>query len=108
MTVYRVRLTRLTQADLNAAALWIAKDNPAAAGRWLDAVTEAIITLKTMPDRCHLAPESKELGVEIRQMLFGKRRGIYRAVFCVVGEEVQILRVLHGMRDSLTYSDLGL
>lgn len=108
MTVYRVRLTRLAQADLNAAALWIAKDNPAAAGRWLDAAIEAITALKTLPDRCHPAPESKELGVEMRQMLFGKRRGIYRAVFCVVGEEVLILRVLHGMRDSLTYSDLGL
>lgn len=53
MTVYRVKLTRLAQADLNAAALWIAKDNPAAAGRWLDAASEAITALKTLPDRCH-------------------------------------------------------
>ena len=66
---------------------------PVAAGRWLDAAIEAITALKTLPDRCHPAHESKELGVEIRQMLFGKRRGIYRAVFCVVGEEVQVLRV---------------
>ena len=64
-----------------------------------------------MPRRCSIIPESDEIGQEIRQLLYGKRTGIYRIVFDVQenatdGPLVRILRIWHGARDILHTEDL--
>jgi plasmid stabilization system protein ParE len=63
-------------------------------------------TLETYPERCTLAAEAEEIGLEIRELLFGRRQGTYRILFRIRGPVVQILRIWHGARDRLTAHDV--
>src|SRR4051794_13397338 len=73
----------------------------ASANRWLDGLEAAIAKLETFPRRCGPARESAEFEEEIRQLLYGKRRGTYRVLFVVRGDEVRILHVRHSARSAL-------
>jgi plasmid stabilization system protein ParE len=57
---------------------------------------EAVLSLQDNPDRCRLAPEAEFYPGQLRQLLYGKRRGIYRILFEVQGDTVYVLRVRHG------------
>lgn len=50
--------------------------------------------------------EAEDLGVQIYELSFGKRRGQYRILFKISGKTVHILRVWHSARDRLTGDDL--
>lgn len=63
-------------------------------------------TLERMPQRCGIIAEAGELGEELRELLVGKRRGIYRVVFQVRGRSVHILHIRHSAKDRLTAEDL--
>jgi hypothetical protein len=52
------------------------------------------------------ALESQDLGIEIRELLFGKRRGRYRLLFQIRGRTVDILRIWHSARDTVARDDL--
>jgi len=39
--------------------------------RWFSRMDDAIESLSHMPERCKLAPESKSLPFEMRQLLYG-------------------------------------
>src|SRR5262249_23120449 len=67
----------------------------AAAVRWHGQLLEDVRSLENNPERCGLAPESEWYPGEIRQLLHGKRRGVYRVLFEVRGKTVYILRVRH-------------
>ncbi len=52
--------------------------------------------LTTMPERHPVAEdESQQLGITIRQMLYGRRRGLYRILFSVAGDTVTLHYVRH-------------
>ena len=95
---YRVEVTETAWAEVEEAYDWLAKQSPKAALRWRSALLHAVDSLETMPHRCHLAPESKTWKREIRELLHGKRRGIYRILFEIRGDIVYVLRVRHGAR----------
>jgi plasmid stabilization system protein ParE len=104
---YRVKLTAKTEADIESALGWFQEQRAAIAGeRWFARLLESIDTLQTHPDRCAVAVESEHLGVEIRELHFGKRRGVYRIVFRIEKRDVYILRVWHAARESLSPGDL--
>jgi len=72
---------------------------------------DAVFSLEHMPERCSLAPESKDFGKDIRQVLYGKRTGVYRIMFCIYGDGpsegiVRVICVRHGARDRLRPEDL--
>ncbi|MBE7538027.1 MAG: type II toxin-antitoxin system RelE/ParE family toxin [Opitutaceae bacterium] len=92
--------------ELVTISLWIAQDNPPAAARWLETTESRVAALATFPERCPPAPEARETGVQVRQLLVGKKRGLYRVLFCVKEREVQILRIIHGMRRHLTPKEI--
>jgi hypothetical protein len=62
-------------------------------------------TLEAYPARCAIAAEFEDLGVEIRELLVGKRHGVYRILFQIEGRTVQILRAWHGARDRVSPED---
>jgi plasmid stabilization system protein ParE len=66
----------------------------------------AIRSLTTNPERCPLASEVSELGLELRELLYGKRPGVYRILFTIDGQTVNIVRVRHAARDRLKPEDL--
>lgn len=105
--VYRVEVTRKAFSDAETVYLWIAEQSSLeAAAQWYNGLFNAIATLDTFPTRCSLAPESKDLGREIRQLLYGKRHAVYRVLFEIRGETVFVLRVWHGARDQLQAGDI--
>jgi len=67
---------------------------------------EAVRSLESNPRRRELAPESEWYPGELRQLLHGKRRGIYRILFEVRGDTVHILRVRHSAQALLEPDEL--
>ena len=66
----------------------------------------AIDSLETMPERCGQASEATDVGLDIREFLFGKRHGTYRVLFQIDGRTVYILRVWHSARDAVSRDDV--
>jgi len=108
---YRVRLTTHAEADAYAAFERIREVAPRSAEKWLRGLFAAIRTLEDMPARCSLIPEAYELGYPARQLLYGRRTGIYRIIFDVQehsqeAPRVRVLRIWHGARDAITAEDI--
>ena len=82
---YWVEVTETAWAEVEKAYTWLAGQSPQAAMRWKKALLQAVDSLEMMPDRCHLAPESIVWKREIRELLHGKRRGVYRVLFEIKG-----------------------
>jgi plasmid stabilization system protein ParE len=99
---YRVVVTDTAKADAIAAFSWLADRSPEAAARWYDGLQKAIATLKKMPNRHPIVQdESEQLGVTIRQKLYGRRKGVYRLLFSIEGGTVTLHYVRHSARDRL-------
>ena len=89
------------QRDIAEARLWLAEREPDAADRWFNSIYDAIGSLEIFPERCPLAPESKTLRTEIREVFHGRRQYKYRILFTVAENEVHVLHVRHGARLAL-------
>ncbi len=98
---YCVIIEPPAEAELEEAYQWIARDAPQAAARWYNGLVEAIDSLKSLPERCPLAPENDAFDEDIRQLLYGKRRYKYRILFTIVGQRVHVLHIRHGARQYL-------
>jgi plasmid stabilization system protein ParE len=101
--IFRVITQPRAEAEAEEAFRWIYEQSPAAAVRWYRGLSEAIESLATSPQRCALAPENEFFEPEIRQLLFGRRRGVYRILFTIRGDVVSVLSVLHGARQTARY-----
>jgi plasmid stabilization system protein ParE len=72
------------------AAEYIARNAPLNAARWYDGLETAIHSLRHLPARCAIAPESQYLGAEFRHFIYKSHRIIFR-----VDEIARVVRVLH-------------
>jgi plasmid stabilization system protein ParE len=99
--VFRVEIAPRALADIEAAFLFIRQETPSRSEAWLEGLIEAIYSLEHMPERCPKAPESEDLGIEIRELFYGKRRGAYRVLFTIAGDEVRVFHVRHGSRRAM-------
>jgi plasmid stabilization system protein ParE len=98
---YRVEITPEAESEIKDAYLWIHADSPANAARWRRGLLEAVRSLAQQPTRCPPAPESEHFKQEIRQLLYGKRSGVYRVLFIIGEKSVSILHVRHASRECL-------
>jgi plasmid stabilization system protein ParE len=104
---YAVQITARALREIDEALEWLAAGSRAAAARWYEKLMEAVRSLEDQSERCGLAPEDEWYeGGELRQMLYGKRRGIYRILFEIREDTVYILRVRHGAQDLLKPGEL--
>jgi plasmid stabilization system protein ParE len=104
---YRVQVSDKAKLDIDHALAWFERQNAAAAGlRWLSLIDAAMDSLQHNPERCSLASEADAVGLDLRELLVGKRSGARRLIFRVSGVEVEILRVWHSARRSLHEEDL--
>ena len=103
---YRVVITANAKTNLRSYYVRAAESAPVTASRWLDRFEEALQTLSHNPRRCRLAPENDLLPVEVRQLLFGRGRNVYRALFTISGDDVQVLHVRRAVRDTATPEEL--
>jgi plasmid stabilization system protein ParE len=101
---YRVVVTARARADTVEALRWLAERSPDAAARWYAGLEKAIAKLSTMPERHPIAEdESEQLGITLRQMLYGRHRGVYRLFFSIEGETVTLHYVRHSARGPIEH-----
>lgn len=94
---YRVVVTAKAKADAVEAFRWFAEQSPTAAAHWYAGLEKALVKLDQNPERHPIAEdESERFGFIMRQMLYGRRRGVYRILFSVEGDLV----ILHSVRHS--------
>lgn len=103
---YSVEISDKALAEIDEALGWYAERSMAAAVRWYVNLKKAIRSLQENPGRCELAPEAEWCDCEIRQLLYGKKRGVYRILFEVRGKTVHVLRVRHAARKLLDADDI--
>ncbi|MBV9387244.1 MAG: type II toxin-antitoxin system RelE/ParE family toxin [Chroococcidiopsidaceae cyanobacterium CP_BM_ER_R8_30] len=105
---FQVDISPSALNDAEAAFLWIRKESPSYAEEWFNGLLEAINSLENFPNRCPLAPESEELGIEIRQLLYRKNRILFSIAPSreTVDGTVQILRIRHQAQERLKLQDL--
>jgi len=77
---FQIKYTLAAENDKEEAFLWVLEQSQSKklASSWFNEISLAIETLKQNPRRCSLAPENEYFSEEIRQLLFGKKAGIYR------------------------------
>ncbi len=101
---YRVVVTARARAHAVEAFRWIADQSPDAAARWSAGLQKAIAKLTTMPERHPIAEdESEQLGISLRLMLYGRRRGVYRILFSIEGKTVTLHYVRHSAQGPIEH-----
>jgi len=70
----------------------------------VEELIDSLYTLEQFPNRCPMAREAEEAKRDIRCLLFGKRRGVYRILF-EIDEKRQTVWILHIRHGALR--DLG-
>lgn len=103
---FRVVIQPNAKANLRDYYRRAAKHAPLTAARWLERFEAAIESLKEMPERYSLAPEGKFVECKLRQMLFGKRPNVFRVLFRISGDEVQVLHIRRAAMDLATLDEL--
>lgn len=100
---YRVIIQPRAEREIRDVALWIRDQSrsPTAALRWARGIRAKIETLKDAPQRCPIDGDSEAYGEEVRVLLYGRRRGVYRILFAIRGDIVHVLTVRHSARRSL-------
>jgi toxin ParE1/3/4 len=109
MKTYRVRLQPNALDDLDEAYRYAAQNAPETAIKWFNRFYEALQTLCKNPTRCMSAAEERKSNRELRQLLYGNRPNIFRAVYAIDEEAsiVWILRIRRAQRRSLSLEELG-
>ena len=99
MTPYRVVFTARARADAVKQFHFLAERSPAAAARWYTGLEKAIAKLAKMPERHPIAQdESEQVGITLRQMLYGRRPNVYRILYSVEGDTIVLHCVRHSAR----------
>lgn len=103
---FEVRISARAFADADEALTRIAQHAPMTGARWYAALFDKVQTLEDSPQRCPLAAEAENLGIELRELLFGKRRGVYRILFTIHGNVVIVHHIRSASRDWLKPGEL--
>ncbi len=99
---FRVEISPSALADVEDIFLWMQRESPSKADEWFNGLVEAILTLEQFPNRSPKAPESEDIGLEIRQLVYKK----HRILFGVSNSDVQIFRIRHIAQDRLSSDNL--
>jgi plasmid stabilization system protein ParE len=93
---YRIIFTPRARADAVQVFRSLSERSPDAAARWYVGLEKAIAKLSKNPERYPVAEdESEQVGITLRQMLYGRRRGVYRILFSIEGETITLHYVRH-------------
>ncbi|HEX6746447.1 MAG TPA: type II toxin-antitoxin system RelE/ParE family toxin [Longimicrobium sp.] len=97
MIYYGVIVQPRAERDIEQAYRFRARQNRAAADRWLDEILVGIESLEEMPSRCPVAPESAYVDREVRHLIHRE----HRIIFLVQERHVRVLTVRHAARKPL-------
>jgi plasmid stabilization system protein ParE len=91
---YAVNVTLRAERDLARLYGEIDAAHSETARKWYRGLKKQILSLETLPLRCAITPENRNL----RHLLYGHKRNTYRVIYRVVGMRVDVLHVRHGAR----------
>ena len=103
---FQVEITPIAEAQIDRAYRWYREPNPELADRWFRGLMNAIATLQEKPQRCTLAVEHEIFSEEVRQLLYGKAKNVYRVLFTIRDITVYVLYVRHSAQAPLTLDDI--
>ncbi|WP_309728653.1 type II toxin-antitoxin system RelE/ParE family toxin [Chamaesiphon sp. OTE_75_metabat_556] len=103
---FQVEITPIAEAQIEQAYRWYRELNPEFADLWFRGLMNTIATLQEKPQRCSLAIEHEIFPEEVRQLLFGKAKNIYRVLFTIRDDTVYALYVRHSSQVPLTLNDI--
>jgi plasmid stabilization system protein ParE len=100
---HRIVIQPRAEREIREAARYLLEvsKSQAKALRWARGIRAKIETLRAEPGRCPVDPDSAAYGREVRVLLYGKRRGVYRILFTIEDDVVHVLTVRHAARRSL-------
>ncbi len=109
---YQIEISPTAIKDVDRVFEWIKERSQSVdvAAKWLDECYEVILTLEEFPDRCSRAPESEQIGMDIRQLLYGRKRS-YRILFTIEFQGlpneglVHIHRIMRSAQERLRYEE---
>ncbi len=94
-------------SDVRAITRFIAdRVTPASAARWQASLETTIARLSTEAASCAQAHEETELAIDLRELLHGRQRHIYRILFVFDEKSVTVLRIRHASQDWLGTEDI--
>lgn len=92
MQAFKIKIPQSVEDEIEHYVDEIAKDSVNNALKWYGKIMDIIYTLDNSPTRCPYADEMAFHDFEIRNLIFGR----YRILFRIEGHTVQILHVKHG------------
>ena len=100
---FRVELSEEAARDADAILEWLYEQQAGRTGiQWFLALEDAIASLAEMPGRCHVAPESVRFPFELRELKHGRKPHVYRILFTISGDIVEVKAIRHARRRPLT------
>jgi plasmid stabilization system protein ParE len=100
-------MARKAALDVARAFTWIVINiGVETAEAWRDGLDDAIQTLGDNAQSCPEAPEAEMLGIDLRQLVYGRRKHAYRILFVIGETNVEVLRVRHSRQDLVGADDL--
>jgi plasmid stabilization system protein ParE len=104
---HTVNILPIAYAGIRGIANFISQQvSPISAARCHNAIHAKIRTLANNPKRYPLAYEAADLGIELREMLYGRQRHVYRILFTIDGQTVNVHQVRHAAQDRLSSGDI--
>ncbi len=99
---YRIAIEATAERQIRAAVRWKTENaSPTVAARWYNGLLKKVATLRTHPTRCPIAAENDKFSIEIRELLYGRRRNVFRIIFTIRDGTVSVLFVHHGAQQEL-------
>src|SRR4051794_9283796 len=98
MMHYRVVVEPEAAEDIGKAYLWIATYSTTAAVKWFNGLVTARNSLQRFPRRCPVVSELSAPDLEVRKLLYGRRRNMYQILFTIQDDTVHVLHVRHAAR----------
>jgi plasmid stabilization system protein ParE len=103
---FQVEILPIAEKQIEQAYSWYRECNPEFADRWFRGLMNAVATLQEKPLRCPLAIENDVFSEDVRQLLYGKSKNIYRVLFAIRDTKVHILYVRHSAQAPLTLDEI--
>ena len=106
---YQVALADSAKADANHIYDCVVEQAPLRGPEWFEELIACLYSLEELPYRCPLAREGEIAKREIRRLLFGKRRHVYRILYEIdeARQIVWVLHIRHGALTDLSPDELG-
>ncbi|MBD2293651.1 type II toxin-antitoxin system RelE/ParE family toxin [Anabaena sphaerica FACHB-251] len=103
---FQVEITPIAEKQIEQSYRWYRERNPEFADSWFRGFMNSIATLQDKPNRCALAVEYEIFPEEVRQLLYGKSKNVYRVLFTIRDPIVSVLYVRHVAQAPMTMDDL--